>query len=168
MPSLNTTLRVLLNADLVGAGDLVTPTSNLRYKHSKNLATGTGSSQADKIFHDTRTLAASANEDLDLAAGINDPFGVALTFAKVKMIVIAAAPGNTNNVVIKPAASNGFTGPFGAAAHTQTLPPGGIYVATAPVSGWTVTASTGDLLNIANSGAGSSVTYDVIIVGTSA
>mgnify|MGYP000488088098 CR=1 FL=1 len=62
----------------------------------------------------------------------------------------------------------GFVGPFGSATHTVALPPGGNLILTAPASGWTVTAGTGDLLRVANSGAGTSVTFDIIIIGTSA
>jgi hypothetical protein len=36
------------------------------------------------------------------------------------------------------------------------------------VSGWTVTAATGDLLKILNSSSGSSVVYDIVVIGTSA
>ena len=37
-----------------------------------------------------------------------------------------------------------------------------------PTTGATVTASTGDILLVANSSSGSSVTYDIVIIGTSA
>jgi hypothetical protein len=38
----------------------------------------------------------------------------------------------------------------------------------APVSGWAVIAGTGDILKFANSGGTTGVTYDIVIVGTSA
>ncbi|MCL4822566.1 MAG: hypothetical protein KJ067_25870, partial [Vicinamibacteria bacterium] len=117
---------------------------------------------------DRRTLAASANEDLDLAGSLVDAFGAVVSFAKVRALRIKAAPENTNNVVVKPGAANGFLGPFGAAAHTLTLPPGGEVLLVAPVAGWTVTPATGDLLNVANSGAGTSVTYEIEVLGASA
>jgi hypothetical protein len=49
--------------------------------------------------------------------------------------------------------------------------PGGfqmIGVGTGDLNAYGVTAATGDLLRIANSGGTTSVTYDIIIVGTSA
>jgi hypothetical protein len=55
-----------------------------------------------------------------------------------------------------------------AAGDGIALRPGATFVWISPdATGVTVTAGTGDLLNIANSGAGTSVTYDVIIIGTS-
>lgn len=153
---------------LEGTGDLDQRISKLAAPAEIQLLIGTTASKADKAFADTRTLAASANEDLDLAGSLLDPFGATLTFVKVKGIYVKAASGNTNSVKLKPAASNGFTGPFNAAADTVILPPGGFVVLAAPVSGWTVTAGTGDKINLANSAGSTSVTYDIVIIGTSA
>jgi hypothetical protein len=156
-----------------GVAWLFTQTSDLDVRQSKLTAPdevvledGTGASQANSCFADTRTLAISANEDLDLAGALLDAFGNTLTFTKIKAIYIRAADANTNSVIIKPAAANGFLGPFANAAHTQTLPPGGVWQVEAPVNGWAVTAGTGDKINIANSAAGTSVTYDIEIIGT--
>lgn len=150
------------------------PAASFDVRSSRNtpvdleLTSGTGNSQCDLEYIAQRTLIASANEDLDLAGSLLDPFGATLTFVKVRGLYIKAAAGNTNSVVIKPAAANGFNGPFGAAAHTITLPPGGVFLVTAPVGGWAVTAGTGDKINIANSAAGTSVTYDIHVIGASA
>ncbi len=149
-------------------GDLDSRTSKLPAPPEIQLLIGTGSGLADKAFADTRTLALSANEDLDLAGSLVDPFGATLTFVKVKGIYIKAALANTNSVILKPAASNGFTGPFGGTTPSLTIPPNGYLVLTAPLAGWAVTAGTGDKINLANSGAGTSVTYDIVIIGTSA
>lgn len=159
-----------------GFSDVYKPTSAITGldQSSRNtpsdleLSSGTGASQCDLRYRAQRTLAASANEDLDLAGVLTDAFGTTLTFVKVRGIWVLAATGNTNSVIIKPAAANGFLGPFGAAAHTITLPPGGVFMATAPDAGWSVTAGTGDKINVANSAAGTSVTYDIHIIGASA
>lgn len=132
------------------------------------LASGTGANQADLMFADQRTLSASATENLDLAGGLTDAFGTTLTFAKIKAIMVRAAPGNTNDVVIGGAASNAFVGPFGGTTPTVAVKPGGFLLLFAPATGWTVTASTGDILKVANSSSGTSVTYDVVLIGTSA
>jgi hypothetical protein len=148
-----------------------TPITDLASRQTptdQELTSGTGSLQCDLEYYAQRTLAASANEDLDLAGALADAFGSTLTFVKVKGIFIKAASGNTNSVIIKPASSNGFTGPFGGATHTITLPPRGVFLVTAPASGWTVTAGTGDKINIANSAGSTSVTYDIHVIGTSA
>ena len=149
--------------------DLANATVPLSVARAIALADGTGLGQADRIFHDRRTLAASANEDLDLAGVLTDAFGAVITFARIKALLIAADPGNTNNVIVGNAAANGFVSWVGAATHTVTVRPGGLLLlAASDVTGYTVTAATADLLRVANSGAGTSVTYDVVLIGASA
>lgn len=149
--------------------DLVRASAPLAYGKSFSWSTGAAINQADRMFSDQRTIAASGTDDLDLTGtALQDALGVNLALARVKLIAVYAAAGNTNNVVIGGAASNQFVGPFGAATHTVAIPPNGLFVVTAPTAaGWVVTAGTGDLLRIANSGAGTSVTYDIIIFGSS-
>jgi hypothetical protein len=127
---------------------------------------GTGANQADLMFADTRTLAASASENLDLNGALTDVLGKTLNLLKVKAIMVRASGANANDIVIGGAATNGFVGPFGAAAHTIAVRPGGEFVIAHSGAGWPVVAGTGDLLKIANGGAGTSVTYDIIIIGT--
>ncbi len=166
--TLATTLNIGLVAHQVQAEDLGTAKYDMTFSKTVSLPTGTTSSKADRLFSDTRTVGTSANEDLDLAAVLEDAFGQAITFVKVKAIAFYAHTTNTNSVIVKPAASNGFTGPFGGASHSITIPPGGWFYVTAPVAGWSVVADTGDLINVANSAGTTTVTYDVMIVGTSA
>lgn len=137
--------------------------------YARATTNGTAVGQADRIFTDTRTLAASANEDLDLAGVLLDAFGATVTFARVKALVVAADAANTNNVVVGNAAANGFISWVGAATHTVTVRPGGVLALVAPdVTAYTVTAATADLLRITNSGAGTSVTYSIVLIGASA
>jgi hypothetical protein len=130
------------------------------------LLDGIGFNQADRVFSDSRTVAASTNDDLDLSGTLLDPFGVVVTFAKVKAIVIKASASNTTNLTIGNGATP-FIGPFGAAAHTIQLQPGGEINLVAPQTGWTVTNATADILRIANA-AGATAAYDIDIIGTSA
>lgn len=132
------------------------------------LATGTGSGQADLIFSDTRTIAASSSENLDLAGVLTDPLGATLTIVKLKAIYVRAAAGNTNDVQIGGGASNAPTGLFGTATDYINVKPGGVFLWVAPNTGVTVTGGTGDILKAANSSSGTGVTYDIIIIGTSA
>lgn len=139
----------------------------------KALTSGTGSDQVDKVFSETRTIAASGNFDYDLAGTLLDAYGSVCTFVKVKLIAIFADPGNTNNVVLGNAAATQFLGPLGAAAHTVHTRPGGISVLFAPGTAldstlWPVGAGATDLLRVTNSAAGTGVTYDIVIAGTSA
>lgn len=150
------------------ASDLADVKAEISKRRKLHLLTGTTAGKADLMFSDTRTLSASSSEELDLAGGLSDPFGSSLTFVKVVAIMLIAAEGNTNNVVLGGAASNGFVGPFADSSDKIAVPPGGCVLLTAPSAGWTVTAATGDLLKIANSGGTTGVTYDLIIVGRSA
>jgi hypothetical protein len=97
---------------------------------------------------------------------LTNAFGAVLTFTKIKALIIRAAAGNTNDIVVGNAASNGFISPFGALAHTVKVKPGGLFVLVAPdVNGYAVVAATGDLLHVANGGAGTPVSYDIFILG---
>jgi hypothetical protein len=166
--ALTTKIVSRITATLTSALDLVTSEAPLVYQKTDDLATGTGASQADKIYSDTITIALSSNTSIDLAGVLTDAFGAALTFVKVKAILICAAAANTNSVQFKPHAANGFLGPFNAAADQLTVPPGGTVLLTAPVSGWAVGAGATDIMYFANSGAGTGVTFDLVIIGTSA
>lgn len=164
------TSRLLLDfdADYTSPLDLSTTINSLGFTRQINLASGTGAGQADKIWHDERTLTASSSEDLDLAGTLVDAFGVTLTFARVKGIVVYASPANTNNVVLGNV-TNGIVAWFGAATHTISVRPGGLFTIFATdATAYTVTAGTADLLHVANSGAGTGVTYDVVVIGSSA
>jgi hypothetical protein len=150
--------------------DLGASSANRAMTLALELANGTGAGQADLAFTDTRTLAASATEDLDLAGALTDPFGVAQVFARVKLLVVQAAVGNTNNVQVTRPASNGFP-LFMAAGDGIALRPGEFLMVAAGVGdavGHVVTAATGDLLTITNSGGTTGVTYTIAVVGCSA
>lgn len=163
MPGVTGEIKVSIDVTQTGTADLGNPTvkaaiSELFQFTAGNAALGT----ADVMFKDTRTLAASGTENLDLAGVLVDAFGAVATSAEIIAIYVKAASGNTNNVVIGNV-TNGFVGPLGATG-TYTVSPGDFYLATSR-NGWAVTAATGDLLKITNSAAGTPVTYDVVIIG---
>lgn len=168
--SLTTSVRLAVAAKLTNALDLGEAVAPVSADYSLTLANGVAAGQADRVFADTRTLAASASEDLDLAGTLLDPLGAALTFARVKALIVRAAPGNTNNVVIGNAASNAWAALLGATG-TAVLRPGAalaVVAGTSDANGYAVTASTGDLLKVANSGGVTPVTYDIVVIGASA
>jgi len=90
-----------------------------------------------------------------------------LNFTKIRGLIVRADPLNTNNVIVGAAATNAVFTMFGAATHTVTVRPGGVFALFAPDNtAYAAVATTADLLRIANSGAGSTVTYDIIIIGS--
>ncbi|MBN1174529.1 MAG: hypothetical protein JXA67_20340 [Micromonosporaceae bacterium] len=168
MPTLKTVLTAQVDATLDSALDLVTATAPLSVRKKLTWTSGTTVDKADLIFSDTRTISASSNEDLDLAGSLSSVYGSTLTFVELRAVLIAAAVGNTNNVRVTRPASNGVP-LFLAASDGIDVPPGGFFFWACPADGKvTVTAGTGDLINVANSSSGTSVTYDVVIIGTSA
>lgn len=166
--ALATRIKLSVESTQTNPLDLETPTAPLVYSSDISLATGTGAGLADMKWSDQRTLTASATEDLDLAGSLTGPLGTTLTFARLKALFVKAASTNTNNVVISRPAANGVP-LFAAASDAISVLPGGWFGWVAPnATGVVVTAGTGDLITLTNSAGGTSVVYDVIIIGASA
>jgi hypothetical protein len=170
--SLTTTIGVNLKAQQGAAGDLSSASATVNKAFNDALASGTGADQADLVFSDRRTLAASANETLDFAGGaIVDAFGATIAaFAEIVGIMVVADAGNANDVVLGNGTNPIVGGLFGVAgANTINVAPGGCVVWWNPKNpAAPVTAATGDGLKVANGGAGTPVTYDIIVIGRSA
>lgn len=166
MAGVNADIELKIKAQQVGSADLGSPRMTLdAISEVLQFSAGTDAvNKLDILFADTRTLSASANEDLDLAGVLASAFGATITMADVVAIFIKAAAANTNNVNLTRPASNGFVGPFLAAGDGIAVKPGE-FALLASRTGWAVTAGTGDLINLANSGAGTGVTYDIVILG---
>lgn len=167
---LTTNVRVEVNAQETAPRDLGTAVMPHSLKAALSLANGALAGQANVIYSDTGTIAASGTATLDLAGTLVGALGDTLTFARVKAIIVTAASANTNNVVVGGAASNGFSSIFADATDRVVVRPGGAFVlftGAADLNGYAVTAGTGDQLQIANSGAGTTVTYSIVVVGTS-
>lgn len=148
-----------------GTNDLADVSASVNQRNKMSIASGNGASQADKMFSDTRTVAGSADDDLDLYGTLTDPLGATLSFASIKAIYIKAGASNANDLSIGPAASNGFLGPWADASDRVKLKAGEVFLITnRAATGWAVTASTADILRVTNTGSGS-VTYDIILIG---
>lgn len=167
--ALDTRIELSLIATLTAGLDLsAIATLPLSYPRVCRWPSGTAEDQADLLWHDQRTLAASASETLDLAGGLTNAFGATLTFARVKLMVVAAADGNTNAVQVGGAASNAFVNWVANSSDVVNVMPDGQLWLIAPKAGYAVTAGTGDQLKIGNSAGGTPVTYDIVIIGASA
>lgn len=161
---------VTIAADLTKILDLTTARAPLSKTYTATLTNGTGAGQADLVFSDTRTIAASSNEDLDLNGVLTDALCTTISLLRVKALLIAASAANVNNVVVGAAAANPWVGIF-TATGTVTLRPGALFLYAAGQADATaaaVVAATGDLLRVTNSGAGTGVNYDIIVIGASA
>jgi len=164
--ALATSFKLMISALETGTIDLASRRAHIDKVIAKAFTDGAGAGQANVLFSDTRTLAASANEDLDLSGSLLGLLGNTAAFARVKGIIIVAAAANTNNVVVQRPASNGA--PF-VDAEEKLFPdvrPGGVAMWLDPgATGVALTASSADLINIANSSSGTSVTYDIYVIG---
>lgn len=157
-----------LTATQTGAADFSPQRFSPTVEKVLSFTSGTLAGQADILFTDRRTLAASANEDLDLAGALADAFGATINAAKVVAILVVAAAANTNNVVIGDA-----TQPiplFGGTNPTFAVKPGGFFFVAAPALAGLLSVGAGstDDLKVTNSSSGSSVTYDIAILARSA
>jgi hypothetical protein len=166
--ALTSKITLELSALQTGSNDFGGPEFSPVMRKVINFASGVGANQADLLFADTRTLSASATEDLDLAGVLADAFGATITMAEVVAIFITADAANTNNVVVGDA-----TAPvalFGGTNGTFSVKPGGFFFVGAPNAAGllTVGAGTTDDLKIANSSSGTGVTYTIAVLGRSA
>lgn len=156
-------LALSISALLADSLDLTTVRDALEKAYSIDIASGSGSGQANQVFHDTRTVSTGATDSLDLSGVLLNAIRQSVIFTAIKLVIIKAAAANTTILSVRRPAANGV--PIFAAASDETpIGPGGLFVWSSPALGVAVTAGTGDLLDIVNA-AGASATYDVIIVG---
>jgi hypothetical protein len=171
--SLATTLTLIFNALQTGTGGLGTAENEVTPDYSDSLATGTGLDQADKLFSANYTIANGANQDIDLAGVLTDPFGATVTFARVKAIFIKLNTTTAGYYINVGGGDNGsgqnaFATIFADASDKLKVRAGGMGLLWAPdATAYAVTAGTGDILRINNPNA-ASVSVDVIIIGASA
>lgn len=160
-------IKLSIDAHLDAAIDLGTVAQALLYGPTYVFSDGTGADQIKQVFADTRTLTASSTEDLDLAGGLTNALGQSITFTKIRAIAIKASSSNTNNVLVGGAASAQFATWVGNSSDIVVVRPGGLLVLVAPdATGYEVTATSADLLRIGNSAGSTSVSYDIVLLGT--
>ena len=141
----------------------------LARSYVNRLAEGIGAAQIDRWYHAQRTISASATDSLDFSGSLLDPLSATAVMARMKVLIVSAAVGNTNNVNVVRPASNGVPWAL-AAGDGVAVAPGEskVLINRVDATGVLVTAGTGDLIDFINSGAGTPVTYDVLALGCSA
>jgi len=159
-------LGVTLEGGVTGTGVRGKVSHQFDSQVPSELAQGTGANAADKVVQMLMSIASGGTNNLDLAGGVTDVFGVTTTLVKLKGIRIKSRNTNTTNVTVGNG-TNPFVGWFGAAAHTLVLEPGDEILMSCPVNGKTVTATTGDILKFVNA-AGATADLEIDLIGTSA
>lgn len=150
-----------LNATYLNPLDLATVSAPTRVAKSYSWTNGTGASQANRIWTDTQSIAVAT--DIDLQGALVDAFGQTFLPTKLRLLYVHAAAANTSTIVL---GGDANSVPFlDTAATTVTLQPDGVYLQVNPsTAGITVTAATGDIVQLAP-GAGTQA-FDIVLVGS--
>lgn len=168
---LRSELLVQLSAIQSGAQDFGGPDFKPLVKALLTLSDGVGQNQADILYADERSLAASTNDDIDLAGVLTNAFGAVITAAEMVALLIinkpkaVGAPANTSNLTIG-LGSNPFLGFVAGTTPTiGPLRPGGVFLIASPDAAGigTVTGGSADILRVAN-GAGGGAVYQIAIL----
>lgn len=160
-------ISVRVSSKLTNSYDLDAVVSALDKTFSNAFGNGTGANQANNRWSDKRDLLTATNEDLDFAGSLSNALG-AVVFTKIKGIIIYALSTNTGPISVTRPAANGVPFLLAAGDGLSALQPGGLFILTNPSdAGITVTAATGDLINVANA-TGATQSYQIIVFGVTA
>lgn len=112
---------------------------------------GTGASQLGQVWYDASRNVNATNEDLDVSgSAIKDFAGNNLDMNAVGLIYLENLDTDTGDkFTVKQPAANGVPGIFTAAGDGIDVGPGGVLLWVSPTDKATVTAGTGDLINLA-------------------
>ena len=163
---LQTEIELRVGSILTGDLDLSSKTkAALDFAKTYSLANGTDQGEADQLWFDARTIGAGLNDDLDLTGGITNGLNQAVTFARVKFMMVFSTAANAGAIKV-----GGATDPFdswlGAATDSVKVMPGGCLWLIAPDAvAYPVVPLTDDKLRIANPNA-SGINYEIVLVGT--
>lgn len=127
---------------------------------------GTAGSKADRAWGDYgATLAASATRNLDLRA-LTNALGASISMTEIRAVgLYVRNVASTDSLDIAKGASNGFTG-FGASFSMRVQRGTWVWL-VCPVDGEYPTGASDKVLDITNNSA-AEVTYDIVVIGTSA
>lgn len=129
---------------------------------------GTGTDQVGQVFYDASRTLNATNEDLDVSGSTQkDGFGGALDMTGLKVIYVENLDTDTGDTVkVKQPASHGVPGIFLAAGDGLNVLPNGAFFWISPGPDVaTVTAGTGDLINVETADNSS---YRVLLAGKNA
>lgn len=131
----------------------------------KSIGNGIGLDQANAVYIDEFSIAASGSLNIDLSGTLVDRLGNPVVFTAIKEILVIADAANVNDLVYGNGATP-FIGPLNVGTATVSLKPGNdFHVTNYSAAGWAVVAATADILKLANGGAGTPVTGTIVIVG---
>jgi hypothetical protein len=169
--SIKLSVGAVLNHEL----DLSTPDDSLSRVFELKLSNGTGAEAGNQMWHDRRTLANGASDNLDMYGVLTNFRGETVNFAVIRAVILSNRVLNTSTLRYGGAAANPWFPMFANSSDIGVIPlPGATYPAyvclTAPdAAGFPVGAASADIFKIAHGGeASADLTYDIIIIGEQA
>ena len=167
--SLTGKLSYTLTASRSSTRDLGAASVSESLSYSQVIADGDGANQAERVWGDSRSLAASATEEHDLAGGLTDGLGATITLTEVRALAVKASTANASTITLGGASSNAWEIWAGAAGDAIKLRPGGSLILIAPdATGYAVTGGSADLLKVANDSTSVTAAYDIFVLGSEA
>jgi len=167
---MTTTLRSTIRAQLGWTwhdrlGTCLITDSN-RLEFARDLADGSGSLQADAVWHaQDQVLAAGESMTLELDMLQQEVFGdlITIPLARVKAILVINKSTAGGYLVVGGADADEWDAPFGAAGDTVKVMPGSPLLLANAGEGWPVAIGQSALRIAA---AGGTVTFDCAVLGT--
>lgn len=165
-------LRIVDRWAYINTDDISAPRDEYEHVVETNWTSGDADEQVEAQYKARRSLLSNTEDALDLAGGLTDIFGETLTFATIKEILIVNLATTAAHVLkigqlSTPTSGNLMTDLFdGDNTARIKLRAGGAFLITAPLTGYTVTGGSADVLLISNEGTGATIEYDVIVKGT--
>lgn len=160
----NLKVQIIITGSVVGADGLA---QTISIDKTYLWTDGTGSNQLGTAFYDASRALATTNEDIDVTGSATyTSLGAALDMNAVGLIYLENLDTDTGDkfTITQPAA-NGVPGIFKAASDGIDVGPGGVFLWISPIDKATVTAGTGDLINVASA---DNSNYKILIAGDNA
>ncbi len=161
---------ITLQADwtLGAVGDLSTLSETSSLAHIVSLLTGVNANEINTLFHDSRSLATTVDESLNLDALTQDARyagSMDIEFTKIRaLLIINTTSTEGEDLVIDSSFANSWLGMVGNATSKIEIPSGGMYAWVDTLVGGAITAATADIIRVENQGTGT-VTYDIVLMG---
>lgn len=118
----------------------------------------------DTLWWDTRTLALSSAEDLDVTSGLTDVYGVPINLSSLYALAVVASNDNVASLKLGNSANN--VGVLDGSSSVLIPPGSGVFL-SAPIAGWAVTP-TDSIIRVENLSASAAATYSIMFVGKAA
>jgi hypothetical protein len=128
---------------------------------------GNGNEQAQAWWHDLRTIAAGADDDLDLFGALTGPLGDAFNVVTLRaLLLVIKDPAATKYLRVGPKGATGAAQlGFGGVGATQWVEFDKYQLFARAYGGWPITATTADKVRVTNPSA-VSIDYAVLAIAT--